>query len=611
MKLTQIKTNKQQQQTVKLLTIDKLMETLQNGSYSVEVERLREFTYFASEYSRFKNMHQLPVIYPSAELKTDEEGNHIMQHFNGTLTMTIGPLHEPEEAQAVKQAVAMLPSTVAALLGSSGKSVKVIVSIARADGSLPQTEDEAEQLCQRACPIVGRLYEVAVRMAPAGECLAIGPAIRQEDQRLLLTGFRMTNDPQPFFRPAALPLLIPEGLVPSMPTAPTTQESMESAVSESTRQLIQLLERNYAFRMNTVMGYVEYRSKTLWHYGWQPVDERVQNSLAMEARLAGMNIWDKDISRYLKSNHIRNYNPIEEYLWQLHGKWDGKDHIGRLAKTVPTDNKHWPNWFRTWFLAMVAQWTGKNRRYGNSIAPLLISRQGYNKSTFCKSLIPPELQWGYNDNLVLSEKKSVLQAMSQFLLINLDEFNQISPKVQEGFLKNLIQLASVKVKRPYGKHVEDFPRLASFIATANVTDILTDPTGNRRFIGIELTGPIDTTYRINYTQLYAQAVALLDQGEPYWLDEEQTRMVMESNQLFQLRSPEEMFFHDYFMIPAAPEDGQFMTTTAIFQHIRKQAGAAMRNSNIRAFGRMLAGLDGLIRRRARNGTEYLVRPVAK
>ena len=213
---------------------------------------------------------------------------------------------------------------------------------------------------------------------------------------------------------------------------------------------------------------------------------------------------------------------------------------------------------------MVAQWMGKNYRYGNSIAPLLISRQGYNKSTFCKSLIPKELQWGYNDNLVLSEKKSVLQAMSQFLLINLDEFNQISPKVQEGFLKNIIQLASVKVKRPYGKHVEEFPRLASFIATANVSDLLADPTGNRRFIGIELTGPIDVSYRINYQQLYAQAIALLDRGESYWMDEEQTRLVMESNRQFQMRTPEEIYFHDLFTIPKGDEEGQWMSTSDIF-----------------------------------------------
>ena len=361
--------------------------------------------------------------------------------------------------------------------------------------------------------------------------------------------------------------------------------------------------------MNTVMGYVEYCSKTTWHRGWQPVDDRVQNSFAMEARIEGLNVWDKDISRYLKSNHIRTYNPIDEYLWQLRNKWDGKDHIGRLARTVPTNNKHWPTWFRIWFLGMVAQWMGKNYRYGNSIAPLLISRQGYNKSTFCKSLIPKELQWGYNDNLVLSEKKSVLQAMSQFLLINLDEFNQISPKVQEGFLKNIIQLASVKVKRPYGKHVEEFPRLASFIATANVSDLLVDPTGNRRFIGIELTGPIDVSYRINYQQLYAQAIALLDRGEPYWMDEEQTRLVMESNRQFQMRTPEEIYFHDLFTIPKSDEEGRWMSTSDIFLLIKKKAGASLRGGNIRSFGHLLTNMEGLIRRRTRQGTEYLVRPI--
>ena len=88
--------------------------------------------------------------------------------------------------------------------------------------------------------------------------------------------------------------------------------------------------------------------------------------------------------------------------------------------------------------------------------------QGYNKSTFCRSLVPPELQWGYNDNLVLSEKRQVLQAMCQALLLNLDEFNQISPQVQQGFLKNIIQLPSVKMKPLYGSHVQELSTMASF-----------------------------------------------------------------------------------------------------------------------------------------------------
>ena len=359
--------------------------------------------------------------------------------------------------------------------------------------------------------------------------------------------------------------------------------------------------------MNKVMGYVEYYENERNYYGWMPVDERVLNTLAMEARLTGLNVRDKDVSRYLKSNMIRNYDPIDEFLWALHDKWDGKDHIGRLARSVPNDNPLWEKWFRIWFLGMVAQWMGRNPRYGNSIVPLLISKQGYNKSTFCKSLLPPELQWGYNDNLVLSEKKSVLQAMASFLLINLDEFNQISPKVQQGFLKNIIQLASVKVKRPYGRHVEDFHRLTSFIATANVTDLLADPTGSRRFIGIELTGPINVSQRIDYSQLYAQAIALLDQGEPYWMDEEQTKLVMESNRRFKQLTAEEQFFYDCFAIPDSESDGQYLSATTIFQRIRRHAGASLRYGNASQFSRVLTNIEGLKHRRTSHGSEYLVK----
>jgi predicted P-loop ATPase len=285
--------------------------------------------------------------------------------------------------------------------------------------------------------------------------------------------------------------------------------------------------------------------------------------------------------------------------------------VGELARRVKTDNHFWEDDFHKWMLSMVAQWLGKNRQHGNSIVPLLISKQGYNKSTFCKSLIPTDMQWGYNDSLVLSERKSVLQAMSQFLLINLDEFNQISPKVQEGFLKNLVQLASVKVKRPYGKHVEEFPRLASFIATANVTDILSDPSGSRRFIGIELTGPIDVSQPINYDQLYAQAVALIDQNEPYWMDDKQTMEVMESNRQFKLRSPEEMFFEECFRIPEHEGEGQYMTTAAIFAAVKKKGGSAIRTGNIRIFGQFLSNIGKIKRRRTHFGTEYLVIPCQK
>ena len=257
---------------------------------------------------------------------------------------------------------------------------------------------------------------------------------------------------------------------------------------------------------------------------------------------------------------------------------------------------------------MVNQWRGQyNRRYGNSMVPLLISPQGYHKSTFCRSLLPPELQWGYNDNLLLNEKRQVLQAMSQFLLINLDEFNQISPKVQQGFLKNLIQLSNIKIKRAYGTHVEEFPRLASFIATSNMDDILADPSGNRRFMAIELTAPIRVDCRPNHEQLYAQAVEAIENGEKTWFDEEQTRLVMENNERFTTIIPVEQCFAACFS-PAANEiEGEYLSVAKIYAELKTRFGSGLSVANIQTLGRHLKQIAGLERRVTRYGTDYLVK----
>ena len=103
--------------------------------------------------------------------------------------------------------------------------------------------------------------------------------------------------------------------------------------------------------------------------------------MTLEVQLADIRVSIKDVRIFLESDYIKNYNPIDEYLFQCYDKWDGKDHIRALARTVPTNNPYWADWFYTWFLGMVDQWRGfTHRQYGNSVAPLLISKQGYNLS---------------------------------------------------------------------------------------------------------------------------------------------------------------------------------------------------------------------------------------
>ena len=389
---------------------------------------------------------------------------------------------------------------------------------------------------------------------------------------------------------------------------PAARQSPGS-VGKPMRELIRRLEQRYAFRFNRVMGYTEYRRNTTYLYPWKPLTEREINGLVMEMRNDDTDVWDVDVKRFVNSSRIREYNPVEEFLLHL-PKWDGRDHIRQLALTVPTpDSERWARWFHTWFLGMVAQWTGRTQGYGNAIVPLLVSKQGYRKSTFCRRILPPQLrQWGYTDNMNLAESRQVLLNMSQMLLINLDEFNAISPRLQEGFLKNIIQMPTVKVRRPYARHTEEAPRLASFIATTNMSDVLSDPSGSRRFIGVEITAPIDVSEEPNYGQLYAQALEELRQHVPSWFSDEDQEEVMQHNRRFHVSTDAMAYFGTYFALGSA-DDGntRWLTAAEILTHLKQQLRGLLKAPSPQKFGRELRNIPGLLHKTSNRGEVYAVR----
>ena len=250
-----------------------------------------------------------------------------------------------------------------------------------------------------------------------------------------------------------------------------------------------------------------------------------------QALKAGVDSWDKDLSRYIDSNLIPRYYPMEDYIRHL-PKWNGKhDYVGELARRVKTDNVYWEEDFHKWMLSMVAQWTGKDRQHGNAIVPLLIGRQGGGKTTFCRRLLPEYLQIYYNDRLSMKNDNDIFLAMSGYALINIDEFDAMS-KAQQPLLKYLISKHDVKFRPPYGKVMEERQRFASFIATTNNLRPLADPTGSRRFICV-YADDIDNSGTINYDQLYAQLYSELQQGRRYWFDDEENARIIHQNADFQ------------------------------------------------------------------------------
>lgn len=569
-------------------------------------------------YESYRGMANWRHVYPSAEYGKEANDCLKLKTVNGILLLTFDDIFEAEDMAALKRSASLMPSTFAVIEGADGTSAHVLVRYTDIDGEIPQNEEDAEELHRMAAKQIVPLYQTLIK-----EDL-------QPTSHSLKDNFLMTLDAHPYYNAQAIPMKIDhhvrkqemiKGGVKEVKKFPTpdlvgwetddgeiekSKVGVQPTTADNIMNMMVFLRDRYDFRYNVLMKYTEYKTKGSWH-DFAPVDPRVQKRMTLDVQLADIRVSIKDVRNFLESDYIANYDPIDEYLFQCEGKWDGKDHIRALARTVPTANPHWADWFYIWYLGMVDQWRGINHRlYGNSVAPLLISKQGFNKSTFCRRLIPQELQWGYTDNLVLSEKRQVYQAMAQTLLINLDEFNQISPQVQQGFLKNLIQLPNVKMKRPYGGHVEEFPRLASFIATSNMDDILTDPSGNRRFIGVELTGPIDVSVKPNYVQLFAQAMAAIRAGEKTYFDSVETALLMQSNRQFEVVPPIEQYFQMCFDLVEDESQGKYMSAAEIFDYLKKRIGSSLKIDSLMSFGRKLANIDGIKVKRFATGKRYLV-----
>ena len=594
--ITLVRIDKQQQRKISTVSVSKLMDKLKANVSNNELAMLRFKVKNADPYMKDKRelMHR---IYASVYLKKADNGALVVKDYTDMLLLTTNAILEEDRLAQLKQITKVLPFTLATFIGSSGQTLKIIVRVTLPDLARRENEAWMEQFYRNAYELASTIYSALLNVP-------VSPAGIKDGSSPMMANCLISADAAPLLIEDTMPLDVDD----MQPTPISQTEDITPDDNNEVSALITFLTEKYKFRYNIVRGATEYLDKQKPYWGWRVADERFVNGLSLDARLSGVEARPKDVMIYLNSSHIRKIDPVEEYVFNHADKWDGHDHIGDLADRVKTDLKQWKKWFRMWFYGMVAQWMGYNNRYGNSIVPLLVAPQGYHKSTFCRQLLPHELRWGYLDNLKFDNQKLVMQSMVDFLLINIDEFNSISKKTQEGFLKNTIQLASIAIKRPYSRRVEAERRRASFIATSNMTDVLSDPSGSRRFFVVDVTSPIDTDKPINYEQLYAQAVAAVRNNERRWFNDADIEQVMAHNRKYALLNSADIYFNDYFDI-ASPDDPDAMrlTTSDIYDYIRKRAGSRAVTESITVFGRYLTNVPDIQRVHVAKGTAYYVK----
>jgi len=330
--------------------------------------------------------------------------------------------------------------------------------------------------------------------------------------------------------------------------------------------LEEFLRRRYMFRKNTVTGDLEFQEKYRYVLWWQPLTEEAQNDINNAAIQEGIKVWPKDLERILVSRFTQQYDPVREWLDAL-PRWDGRDRLGELADRVKTNTPGWRENFKIWMRSMVSQWrAGRDALYGAQMVLMLVGGQGTRKSTFMRMLLPKELMPFYIDRIDFANKKEALRALSRFLLINIDEYDQIS-KAQTAFLKHLIQRTDVKERKLYSTTFEQSQRYAAFCATTNSLVPLKDESGSRRYMVVEVNDVIDTDTqgdnKIDYPQLYAQIVYEIENGEEYAFTGEREQQIITQNSDFYETPNVVSLFEDHFHKPEAGDEVLLMSPTEI------------------------------------------------
>ena len=329
------------------------------------------------------------------------------------------------------------------------------------------------------------------------------------------------------------------------------------------------------------------------HLRYTKVDERWMNTLSMEAIETGIDCWDRDIQRFVRSRRISEYHPFTAYFEQL-SEWDGTDRVSALARRV-SDNPVWVNGFHRWMLGLSAQWMQfrPDTNRANSVAPLLVSsRQGLGKSTFCRLLIPDALKAYYTESYDLGSPASAEARLAAYGLINLDEFDKLGVS-KMPLLKNLMQASALNIRKAYKRSASALPRIASFIGTSNREDLLVDRTGSRRFLCVSLEHAIDCTTSVEHEQLYAQLKAELLSGERSWFNKEEEQTIQRHNALFYKHVPEEEVFRLCFRFATEEDHPQKVLTlsaTQLFERMKSAHPSAMRGMTAYSLSRILPQL---------------------
>ena len=349
-------------------------------------------------------------------------------------------------------------------------------------------------------------------------------------------------------------------------------EQPQNVQTESVLFIEQFINDNYRLRRNVLSGKVEFKMREDVTADYRPLTQEAQNSMVIRALREGLDEVcnpKADITMYVNSEEVRMYNPVLAFLNDL-PKWDGQNHVAKLFSRLPGLSSEQLAFLAVWLRATVAHWLQLDTLHGNEVVPVLIGAQGCGKTTFLRRLLPCQLREYYLDHLNLSNKFDKEMALTNNLLVNLDELEAIRPS-QHAALKQTLSKNKVNGRPIFGKAQDDRPRYASFVSTTNNPHPLTDATGSRRYICLTIPKGqlIDNAGDIDYEQLYAQLLyEIRELNAPYWFNNEEVTRIQQLNLAYMQQKDIAEMVKVCFRKPKEGEKVKSMNTTEMLEIIR-------------------------------------------
>ena len=625
--------------TLRQMELSEIVSAIQNEAFCVLCKELRDVYPLVEVRQKYDAMDGLLHFYtkglPKVCFSSQMENRNkqrVMKAYNGLVLLEVNNLASFDEAEAVRRGASQIPHTLLAFVGASGRSVKIVCRGELFDGGLPVgdenvsrfhtnlyekarvaynmqlgvTIEKLEPTLDRDCYVSSdpNLFYNPTAQAFYTDCSDVDKAVQpvklyadkqdrlmpgmdngramnliyeyclskayddtvgysEEEGRTQLVLTRLAG----YCQESGLAMAVAQRLTLFSLTLGKEPDVVKKVFENAYRlehekkyyqrkniskplkhipseTLLMMkvdifLNTNYELRKNVMRGVAEYRMRTGYGFDYQDLTEEARNSITMRALSQGVKCWDKDIIRYVNSNDIELYEPMTDFLDHL-PKWDGKDRVEPLARRVKTDFEEWPYLFHIWMRSMVAMWRGKGQLTGNALVPILIGRQGCGKTSFCRILLPRDQREYYNDRINFKNDNDLNLGLTSF-----------------------------------GKAYSSHRRYDSFIGTTNESTPLTDPSGSRRFICVNVEGDIDFNTPIDYRQLYAQLeYEVSRQRLRYHLTRDEEHALMQHNLRYQRLSQLGEQLLALFEKPEGtsktnPDGGQWMTLKDISARLKK------------------------------------------